>query len=190
MKLIDAIIVAFAWVNWTLFLASGGFILSILNVVFNWQNRRAAQRQEQRREPRVVAALTNGFYMRDTVDGGRRYALQVTLTNPSDTNNSIAAADLRVSYLTVERIEMTVKLKANDPTVGSFVRGSEGANLGVPFKVPSHEAVSGWLTFRLPEQVVRGAEIESYVLVLTDAHQAVMEVEPSPMQEYRDETAV
>lgn len=178
------------WFDLKGILALSGFLISLISLYFTWQNRKLAVNQEKRRAPLLVPALINGFFRRADGGNGRLYALHLTVSNPTDANNAISNAELAITYLTIQRVELTVRLKANDPKATSFVLGQEDFSLSVPFTITAHNAVSGWLRFHLPAKIFETAEIQTYRLILTDAHQQSSEIAPNLMQEYRDETAV
>jgi hypothetical protein len=175
------------WFDFTRTVAVAGFCISIFNLYFTWQSRRLAREQERRRLPRLVPSLVNGYFQDDKDAGARAYAFHVTVTNPTDSNNAIAEADLAITYLTAERTQMTVKLRANGSPALNFVKGQD-TTLAVPASISAHNAVSGWLRFQVPAALLAGVTIESYRLIFTDPHREEASVAPILIQEYRDET--
>lgn len=178
------------WFDLKGILALAGFLISLISLYFTWQNRKLAVTQEKRRAPLLVPALINGYFRPSNADGGRLYALHVTVSNPTDTNNAISNAELAITYLTSQRLELTVRLKASVSKAASFVFGQENLSLPIPFSISAHNVASGWLSFHLPAAIFETAQIESYRLILTDTHQQRSEITPNLMQEYRDETSV
>ena len=171
----------------TTIIAVAGFCISIANSYWNWEGRRLAREQEKRRLPQLVPFLINGYFQNKTNDGGRDYAFLVTIRNPTDSNNAIAEVDLSITYLTTDRIQMTMKIKANEPLVTNFVKGQD-ERLPVPSSVSAHNTISGWILFHLPAPMLGGMDIESYRLIFTDTHREAASVVPILVQEYRDET--
>jgi hypothetical protein len=176
------------WFDFTRTVALAGFCISVFNLCFAWQSRRLAREQERRRLPRLVPSLINGYFQDNKNVGGRAYAFHVTVTNPTDSNNAIAEADLAITYLTPERTQMTVKLRANGglPAL-NFVKDQD-TTLAVPVSISAHSAVSGWLRFQVPASLLADVTIESYKLIFTDPHREEASVAPILIQEYRDET--
>lgn len=175
------------WFDFTRTVALAGFCISIFNLYFAWQSRRLAREQESRRLPRLVPSLINGYF-RDNKDiGGRVYTFHVTVANPTDSNNAIAEADLAITYLTPERTQMTVKLRANGSPALNFVKDQD-MTLAVPVSISAHNAISGWLRFQVPVSLLADVTIESYQLIFTDPHQEEASIEPILIQEYQDET--
>ena len=109
------------WFDLTKALAAAGFCISLTSLYFTWQNRRLSLAQENCRLPRLIPTLVHGYYQDRETDGGRVYAFHVTVTNPTDTNNALASTELSITYLTVDRVQMTMKLRANEFAAKSFV---------------------------------------------------------------------
>jgi hypothetical protein len=175
------------WFDFTRTVAIAGFCISVFNLYFTWQSRKLAREQEHRRLPRLVSSLINGYFQKDKEAGGRVYAFLVTVTNPTDSNNAIAKADLAITCLTADRTQMTVKIRTNGSSALNFVKGQDAA-LAVPASISAHNAISGWLRFHVPAALLEGVAIESYRLVFTDPHGEETSVAPILVQEYRDET--
>ena len=176
-----------SWLDLTMTVAVAGLSLSLVNSYFAWRRGRLAAEQEKRRILRLDTSLIHSFYQNDEKTGDRSYAFQLTVRNPSDSNNAISEVDLAITYLTTERIQMTVKIRANEPNSSSFVHGQQNL-LEIPNPVTAHNTISGWLRFRIPAAVISGNEIESYKLILRDTHGDTTGVVPILVQEYRDET--
>lgn len=175
------------WFDVTKALAVAGFCISITSLYFTWQNRKTTLAQEKRRLPHLIPTLVHGYYQDSLADGGRIFAFHVTVTNPTDSNNAIAGADLLITYLTAERVQMTVKLRAHASLAKSFVKDQE-ETLPVPTAISAHNAVSGWLRFYLPAAMLIDRDIEAYRLNFADPHGEIASVIPNLVQEYRDET--
>ena len=47
------------------------------------------------------------FYNSDENSGDRFYEFQLMVRNPSDSNNAISQADLKITYITNERMTLT-----------------------------------------------------------------------------------
>jgi hypothetical protein len=177
----------FEWFDLTRSIAIAGFFTSILSLYFTWLNRQLSLAQEKRRLPRLIASLVHGYFQNRPDTSGRVYAFRVTISNPTDNNNAIAEAELSITYLTVDRTQMTMKIRANETLAQSFVRDQE-QTLTVPVTIAAHSAVSGWLRFHLPAPMLADRVLESHHLVLTDPHGEITSVSPILVQEYRDET--
>src|ERR1700761_2773400 len=112
------------WFDLTKSLAIAGFCVSLVSLYLTWQNRRLVLAQEMRRLPRLIPTLVHGYYHNED-NLGRIYAFHLTVANPTDSNNAVATAELSITYLTADRVQMTMKLKANEPAAKSLVKGKE-----------------------------------------------------------------
>ena len=145
-----------------------------------------AVKQEKRRNLRLDTTLIHCFYKTDDETAERLYAFQLTVRNPSDSNNAISEADLVITYLTEDRIQMTTKVRADVANSSSFVHG-ENNLLNVPKFISAHDTISGWLHFFVSEVIILGNEITSHEIILCDTHGDTTSVEPIMVQEYFDE---
>jgi hypothetical protein len=175
------------WFDLTKTLTVAGFCISLVSLYVTWQNRRLVLAQEKRRLPHLIPTLVHGYYQDGHDSRGRVYAFRLSVSNPTDSNNAIAAAELSIIYLSADRVQMTMKLRANDPAAKSFVKDQEEA-LSIPTPISAHNAVSGWLRFHVPAVMLANRDIEAYRLTLTDPHGETANVVPILVQEYRDET--
>ena len=174
------------WFDLAKALAAASFCIAATSLYFTWQNRRLVLAQERRRLPRLKPALIDGYY-RELKDGrGRTYAFRVTVTNPTDSNNAIAAADLSITYSTVDRVQMTMKLRANEPATKSLGKDAEEA-LTVPAAIPAHGAASGWLRFHVPAAMLVKRDIDAYRLTFADSQDEISDVVPILVREERNE---
>ena len=130
--------------------------------------------------------LIHCFYKSDKMTGDQFYAFQLTVRNPSDSNNAISEADLAITYLTKDRIQMVAKIRANELNSSSFVHGDYNL-INVPISISANDTVSGWLQFHIPEVMLSGNEIESLQIILRDTHGDTTSVEPIVVPEYCDE---
>ena len=175
------------WFDLTKALAIAGFCISLVSLYLTWQNRRLTLAQESRRLPGLILTLVHGYYENCKDDHGRVYAFHVMVKNPTDSNNAIAGAELAITYLVADRVQMKMKLRANEPAAKSFVKDQEEL-LSIPTAISAHNAISGWLRFHVPTAMLNNRYVEGYSLTLTDPHGETADVVPILVQEYRDET--
>jgi hypothetical protein len=175
-----------AWLDPAKTVALASSFIALVSLYFTWQNRRLALAQEKRRLPQLIPTLVHGYYQDYENDRGRVYAFHVTFANPTDNNNAIATAELSITYLTADRTQMTMKLRANEPAAKSFLQDQEEL-FAIPTAISAHNAVSGWLRFHVPAAMLANRDIEVYRLTLTDPHGETANVVPILVQEHRDE---
>lgn len=95
-------------------------LVSVISVFLSWRSSRIARRaisesQEKRCQPQLGICLANGY--RQNGPHGQLFGFLVSVTNPTDINNSIARAELQISYLLEKDVKTTCRLQHN-PAVG------------------------------------------------------------------------
>lgn len=173
----------------TAIVAVVALIVSVISLYFSWQALRLENRREMRRQPVLIPLLLNGYVRVDHVGGARVYAFFISVSNPADTDNTVAELDLRVTYLTRERVQMTVKIGADETLAAEFPQGTPNV-FSIPKRISAHDTVSGWCYFRGDAAVFNGVRIEGYSIVLTDSHRAASSVEPILVQEFAGQDAI
>jgi hypothetical protein len=162
-------------------------VLSFLSIGMSRKALRLQERQEDRRKPSLTPYLSDGFVRVASEGSSRLYAFLLSVSNGSDSDNTVAEVDLRLTYTTPASVQMTVKVRSNAEIGGAFVGGS-GPPLVTPGRVDAHQTVSGWCFFRVEEAVLEGSRIERYVVALLDSHGSEVTVEPKIVREYGGET--
>lgn len=144
--------------------------------------------QEERRRPSLALYLVDGYVrlIREP-EGYRVYAFLLSVSNPSDINNSIAYLDMNLTYLTPERLRMTVKIPSSISETVQFEPGT-GVELSPPIRLDAHQTVEGRIYFQVNESLLNDAIPEGYVIVATDSHGYQSSVEPVIVREIVDET--
>lgn len=150
------------------------FLLSVINLAINLQ---ATRRQEQGRRPRLVPYYRDGFYRGDSGGNGRVYAFLIAISNRSDTDNTVADLELRVTYQNVEGVQVTLKIRAESQK--KFDVDSPNYYLTVPHRVDGHQSVLGWCHFTVTGNTLKQFHrIERYVVAAIDGDGADAVVEP------------
>jgi hypothetical protein len=163
----------------------------------SWQSKRIARRalsinegQEQRRRPQL------GIYM---ADGYRRYlpdkqlfGFFVSVSNPTDINNSVVKAELQVTYVLGADIKAICRVP-HSPAFAEIVTDviSNSANvLLLPIRIDAHQTVTGWLVFSLANNIIAGKTIDAHQIILEDSHGASTGTvsESVLVREWQDET--
>src|SRR5215475_9687438 len=93
-------------------------VVSCWSAFNSWQSRRIATRalaisesQEQRRRPQLGIYLVNGY--RRYLPKRQLFGFLVSVSNPTDINNSISRAELQVTYLLEGDIKATCRIPHN-----------------------------------------------------------------------------
>lgn len=145
------------------------------------QALKLAMQQEARRQPRIVPYLADGFVARS--ESRRIYALSLSLSNPTDSDNSLAMIELQVRYRTPEGIVITARVP-HLPSLGSILPAEgEPEVLVPPTAVGAHKTTAGWVLFEVSQALLGDSEIDEYRVILTDSHSATAELEPCILRE-------
>jgi len=176
--------------NWadiaTVAIAFLALIVSASSFAVSFWAARLAKKQEDRKRPELVASLVNSYV--EFKPDERIFAFLLSICNPSDSDNSVAAVALRVTYDVKPGHPVTVQLPSSTTRGDRFSRLKDFNLLGSPSRVDAHQTVQGWCMFRLPETVLSGGSIEGYSVVVTDSHGMEVGVKPILIQEYADGT--
>lgn len=166
------------------FLALG---LSIVNTYFSWRRGRLDASLEKRRLRRLEATLIHSYYKIHQDTGDRNYVFQLTVRNPSDSDNAVSEADLAITYITEDGIEMTSRVRSIELNTKNNYHGDLNF-LPIPVSVSAHDTISGWFQFTVPVEMIKKVRIECYEIILRDTHHDTLTLSPILVQEYRDET--
>jgi hypothetical protein len=164
--------IASAAAAWIALILSGGSLLVSRKAM------KIAQQQEDRRKPLLVPYYRDGFFQRDPDGNGRIYALLLSISNRSDSNNTIAELELRITYSTPDNRQVTLKLRAEAKAEQSLEPLSF-PYLAMPQRIDGHQAVICWCHFRLSAHILESFQrIERYVVGVIDSDVTDATVEP------------
>jgi hypothetical protein len=166
-----------------------------LSAINSWHSRRIArhalaisQKQEDRRQPHLEIYFADGY--RRYLPDKQIFGFMLSVMNRSDSNNSIAMAELRVEYLIGENHKGNCRVAHNGEVAEQAENGqTKRAKLfSIPERVDAHQTVAGWLFFALDSKIISGKTIDRHTIILTDSHGAVSETEPIAVKEWMNET--
>lgn len=162
-------------------------VVSVLSLVIAIRAQRLAERQEARRTPVLKPYLVDG-YVRTGADGNRVYAFLLSISNPSDIDNSVANIDLHVAYRRADDdMSMVLKVRASQDSASSITKPLESTLLP-PQRVDAHQTLTGWAFFGVSREILTDTIIDGYRIVLTDTHGIEAAVEPIVVREYVNES--
>ncbi len=163
------------WIDYaTILLAGLAFPMSVLSLILSGRTQRLAERQDARRVPNLALHLLEGYRESSSEDGARIYSFNVRISNVSDSDNAIAAVELRIVYvLEGEEMVMRLPIAADGGT----------ADLTPPIRIPAHETVAGWCRFRIDLRLLEGRQIEGYNVEIRDTHGSLTSIEPKMVME-------
>jgi hypothetical protein len=175
-KFVEVATVGAAWL---------ALVLSVLSFIISRKALLLSEQQEERRKPQLVPYLQDGYVRRDAE--GRVYAFLLSVSNPTDSDNAVAAVDFQLIYTTKSNVRMTIKVPLHRETAKAFHDGTV-LPLAIPLRLDAHQTVSGWAFFRVEDVLLGGAIVEEYTIVLTDSHGMKAQLEPILIREYGDAT--
>lgn len=189
--MLDAIILTLMNAPW---LSIAAIVISVVSVGISWWSSRTASRalaiseaQEERRKPQLGIYLANGF--RRLLPERQVFGFLVTVSNPSDIDNSIARAELQISYSLSGEVRATRRIQ-HDSTLEQRTSGSRSRTsvFSLPIDVDAHKSASGLLLFSLNNDAIRERTVDSHRLILEDTHGVLTTTEPIMVREWTDET--
>ena len=143
--------------------------------------------QEKRRQPRLGIYLVSGY--RRLVPDRQLFGFLVSVSNPTDINNSIVHAELQVTYLLDADMKAVCRIQHNPDLGESIARDKTRATVfPLPVRIDAHQTMSGWFLFALDSDVIRNATVDSHSLILEDTHGVSTNTDPIMVREWTDET--
>jgi hypothetical protein len=158
-------------------------LLSVLNFFTSRKALRISEQQEARRKPSVVVYLGDAYIAVGAKAGSRIYAILISLSNRSDSNNAIAQAVLHLTYVKSNRTQLTLKVGAEGEPPSAF-RDKSANHLRVPIRIDAHQTVSGWCFFSVDDAIVEGSRIDRTRVAFVDTYGNESTVESLIIREY------
>ena len=169
-------------------------LVSLISVFLSWRSSRISRRalaisesQEKRRQPQLGIYLANGY--RRLTPNGQLFGFLVSVTNPTDINNSIARAELQITYL-LEKDVITICRVQHNSAVGESASNNThqvATILSLPMRIDAHQTVSGWFLFALDNEVIGKGSVDSHRLILEDTHNVSTSTDPIPVRQWLNE---
>jgi hypothetical protein len=171
-------------------------LVSSCSAFFSWRAGRNAARalaisenQEKRRQPQLgIYLVVNGF--RRLVPKRQLFGFIVSVSNPTDINNSVIRAELQITYVMENDVTAVCRIQHNSALGGDVGSDTTSAAsvLSLPLRIDAHQTVSGWFLFALDNDVIREGTIDAHSLILEDTHGVSTETEPIMVREWTDES--
>jgi hypothetical protein len=171
-------------------------LVSICSAFFSWRSGRNSARalaisenQEKRRQPQLgIYLVVNGF--RRLVPKRQLFGFLVSISNPTDINNSVARAELKITYIMENEVSASCRIQHNpalEDDIGSDTAPSASVFM-LPLRVDAHQTASGWFVFALDNNVIGKGTVDSHSLILEDTHGVSTETDPIMVRQWTDET--
>jgi hypothetical protein len=146
-----------------------------------------SESQEKRRQPQLAIYLANGY--RRLLPKQQLFGFQVSISNPTDINNSVARTELQIEFLVENNITTTCRIQHN-AQLGESVstETTDNSIFSLPLRIDAHQTVSGWFLFVVDTDVIRKGTIDAHSLILEDSHGAITKTAPIMVREWIDES--
>jgi hypothetical protein len=175
-------------------IAALALLVSFFSLLISWRSGKRAARalsisegQEQRRQPRLGIYMVRGYRRR----GSKRqlFGFLVSVTNPTDTNNSIARAELQITYLLEDDVNVVCRVSHAEGLDENALADPKGvANVfSLPAHIDAHQTLSGWFLFALDDSVIGKGTVDSHSLILEDTHGISTDTGPIMVREWSHE---
>ena len=121
------------------------------------------------------------------VDGYRRYlpdkqlfGFLVSVSNPTDINNSVSLAELQVTYIVKNDIKAVCRIPHTPALTDITPEAVSGRAtvFALPARVDAHQTVAGWLVFSLDNTIIAGKTVDTHRILLLDSHGVITQTEP------------
>ncbi len=151
-------------------------ILSLWSVLLSKRAVRLAEIEHENRKPSFILYLQDSLIRYSTPkEPFRVYGLLLSISNTSDSDNSLSTIDLFITLSQKSETILTLKIPL-DANLGDFVPNNSSV-LTVPLRIDAHQTVVGWCFFRLADTASANAEVEVSRLVVKDAQGNKTEIE-------------
>lgn len=144
--------------------------------------------QDQRRQPKLGIYLINGY--RRLVPNRQLFGFLVSVSNPTDINNSVVRVELQITYTMKDDVSAVLRIQHNAAlgAIESTVSEPTASVPSLPLRIEAHQTVSGWLLFSLDNDAIRSGTVDAHILILEDTHGLSTKTDPIMVREWTDES--
>lgn len=176
-------------------IAALALIVSLCSLAVSWRSGVRASRaldisegQEKRRQPSLGIYLAKAY--RRLMPGKQLFGFLVSVTNPTDINNSIARAELQITYLLNNDVKAICRIPHNHELAEKDRAGEpqEASVFAIPFRIDAHQTLFGWFLFSLDDNVIGEGTVDAHSLLLEDTHDITTDSGPIMVREWTNET--
>lgn len=148
-------------------------LLTLFNVRVARNSLKLMEQREKRLQPALQLFHINSYLKRDKEQNSRIYAVNISITCASDTDNSVQDLSMRIYFkrnqATVSNVAIPI-MKNINKAVTDLVGVNSQEIIVIPLKIRAHEAVTGWALFNISNEFLADSSIENYQVVLTDVY--------------------
>jgi hypothetical protein len=161
-------------------------LLTFFSIRIARNSLKLMERREKRLHPDLDIFYIESYLRRDQEKNSRIYAVNIRVSNRSDTDNSVKDLSLKIYFKRGEEIISNIAIPATknaDQRIRDLVGIDTGGIITVPYWVRAHDVVSGWALFEVSGEILVGSRIENYEVILTDADDSTSSFEILVMRE-------
>ena len=148
------------------------------------QALKVSLRAEQRVQAPLELYLTEAYIRRIRGEHRRIYVFRLVVTNRADLPNSLRMMDLGIRYVRNGMAGPPMAIPHDAKVAGSITEHAQV--LEVPSSIAARGVVAGAAIFEVRDEVLAGADVESYRLSVLDALGRMTELESIILQEHDD----
>jgi len=171
----------------SLIVAIGSSIVSFFSFRNSARALAITEHQEQRRSPRLQIYFVNGY--RRLLSKRQLFGFLVSVSNPTDINNSVARAELQITCLLRDGAETFLRIQHNTEVAeGLENQKNDAAHVfSLPARIDAHQTLSGWLLFVLDSDTIGDGTVDGHRLILEDTHGLSTETDPITVRAWTNE---
>ena len=177
------------WVTATsLVVAIGSAIVSFFSFRNSTRALEISEHQEKRRSPRLQIYFADGY--RRLVSERQLFGFLVSVSNPTDINNSIARVELQITVLLRDGSKTFLRINHNPEVAQSMEKSKDGAAhvFLLPVRIDAHQTLSGWLLFVLENEMIGEATVDGHRLIVEDTHGLSTDTDSIMVKAWTDES--
>lgn len=114
------------------------------------------------------------------------YAFSLSLSNRSDSDNSLSALELRIIFTRTGNVSSNIIFPHNSTLSQDFVL-VDTKPIIIPTHINAHGTIAGWAFFEIDDSILRDVNIDKYEIRFIDAHGKESNIEPIILREIMDE---
>jgi hypothetical protein len=136
---------------------------------------RLALKQDQRNRPSLELYLVNSYIKCIENTDERLFVFRLLITNKSASRNSIKSIQLLIEHQRREGPTSNVTIPHNSELITTIHENEDPFQ--IPFIVENYSAIGGLAIFKVPNEVVRGSSVETYLVRIADNEDNETELE-------------
>ena len=149
------------------------------------QAYKLALEQDQRNRPSIELYLVNSYIKRFKNTDERLFVFRLLITNKSASRNSIKNIQLFIGYQRREGPPSNVAIPHNPGPIDDI---PENENIfKEPFIIEPYSAIGGLAIFKVPNELIRGSSVETYMVKIVDNADNETELETILLTEKENE---